>query len=93
LLAETGINDIDDTINCQGGFSNVGADNNFSSRRSIRRKSRRRRIKDFLLLIRRQRAVERDYNQLAVFFRSKFIGFQFDLSASVFNFLQKKVSF
>mmetsp|Transcript_15732 Transcript_15732/g.52661 ORF Transcript_15732/g.52661 Transcript_15732/m.52661 type:complete len:620 (+) Transcript_15732:595-2454(+) len=97
LFAESGIDHIDDSINCQGCFCNVGRNHDFPSSWSSRKLWWWSRIENFLLFVRWESGVKRNASYWANFLVVLTLKLSIDLGTGLFDLIftrqeQKNVS-
>lgn len=86
LLREAGVDDVDDAVDRERGLGNVGRDDDLATGRAVGSARSRRLVKDALLLLRRERRVERDGLERTELVR-QLVGLDRDLSARVLDLL------
>ena len=88
LLAETGVDDVDDTIDCQGRFGNVGRDNDLATRPATLAQGLGSLFENALLVRRRESAVKRvDLHGASIRLANHIVHLQADSPASILNLL------
>lgn len=88
MFSKTGVYYENDTVNGQGGFSDVGGHDYFAPDRSVGF-VRRRRLEDPLLQVWRKSGIQRNALEFTNF-RPKVVDFSLYPFAGFFNFLQRK---
>lgn len=86
LLAEARVDDVDDTVDGEGGFGNVGGDDALATGTAALAGGAGGLVEDALLLLRGEGTVEGvDDQRAGVDFAHEFVGFEVDFPAGIFN--------
>jgi hypothetical protein len=85
LLRESGVDNVDDSVDGERGFGDVGRDDNFATRGTIGSSRGRSFVENSLLLLRREGRVEGNGFERTDVMR-ELIGFDHDFPTSVFDF-------